>query len=688
MDSIGGGSIAPNFFLLANAIGTKAMTLSALLRALALTIATTTFTAPAYAEAASAKLDNPACLSCHDAKSKKIKVPGGTDEDGEPVERALNAIKPEKYAKGVHAKMACVACHGEITDTEAPHKKADGAKVASCASCHEDLWNKLQAENKADPKSRLAIVVQNVAAYKKSFHARPNKEDKTRVNATCTDCHDTHTFDVPPRGTSARTDWHMTVPNVCGDKCHSDELEEYSESVHGKAALDEHDNKAPVCSDCHTTHDIGNTSADPVKLAITESCGNCHKDEFKSYHGTYHGQVNRLGYAYTAKCFDCHGSHEITKADDPKSKVGEKNRLKTCMKCHSDKKPGMHDATPGYLSFGPHANGHDYKKYPEMWLATKFMVGLLIFVFAFFWAHSGLWYYREWQDRKAGTPHARIDTRGLKLDEDTHYFQRFHWGWRVAHLAFAIITMTLVLTGTTALFADSSWAPTVASLLGGPKVLGLTHRVAAFLFISIFMIHFIYVMQKLLRDRNFRWFGPDSLVPNWKDFTDCWGMFKWFLGKGPRPQFDRWAYYEKFDYWAVFWGVNIIGWSGLMLAFPHITAKYLPGWVFNVATLVHGEEAFLAAVFLFTVHFFNNHFRPDKLPPPDVVMFTGTQSLREFRHDHPAQYQRLVDSGELAKQLVEAPAKPFRIASVILGLTLIAFGLILLVLVAIGFFGG
>jgi hypothetical protein len=110
--------------------------------------------------------------------------------------------------------------------------------------------------------------------------------------------------------------------------------------------------------------------------------------------------------------------------------------------------------------------------------------------------------------------------------------------------------------------------------------------------------------------------------------------------------------------------------------------------VFNVATLVHGEEAFLAAVFLFTVHFFNNHFRPDKLPPPDVVMFTGTQSLREFRHDHPAQYQRLVDSGELAKQLVEAPAKPFRIASVILGLTLIAFGLILLVLVAIGFFGG
>ena len=165
-------------------------------------------------------------------------------------------------------------------------------------------------------------------------------------------------------------------------------------------------------------------------------------------------------------------------------------------------------------------------------------------------------------------------------------------------------------------------------------------------------------------------------------------MFKWFLGKGDKPRFDRWTYFEKFDYWAVFWGVNIIGWSGLMLAFPHITATYLPGWVFNVGTLVHGEEAFLAAVFLFTVHFFNNHFRPDKLPPPDVVMFTGTQSLEEFRQDHPAYYQRLVDAGELEKYLVDAPAPQMTLASKILGLTLIAIGLALLVLVGVGFFGG
>lgn len=124
-----------------------------------------------------------------------------------------------------------------------------------------------------------------------------------------------------------------------------------------------------------------------------------------------------------------------------------------------------------------------------------------------------------------------------------------------------------------------------------------------------------------------------------------------------------------------------------MLAFPHVTATYLPGWVFNVGTLVHGEEAFLAAVFLFTVHFFNNHFRPDKLPPPDVVMFTGSLPLEEFKRDHPAHYERLVQSGELEKHLVDAPSRPLRLGSVALGLALIALGFTLLALVATGFFG-
>jgi len=636
--------------------------------------------AGAAAPPAPAPLDNAGCLTCHDSKAEKIEVPGKDDEA-----RTLGHVDLRKYGKSIHGDLQCVACHTDIVDSQAKHRKQAGVEPPNCISCHQALWADVQKAGRSQEKPRLGLVVRNIEAYKNSFHARPDTDNPDKPKAFCEDCHSSHSFNVPPKGSERRTAWHKEIPDTCGAKCHEDQLEDYAASIHGEEVLDQGNAKSAVCTDCHTAHDVLNTSSETFKLANVNTCGNCHKEELASYTDTYHGQVNRLGYAYTAKCADCHGSHGIRAVDDPKSTVHPDRRMKTCQKCHSDKKPGMHDATPGFASFGPHANAHDFEKYPQMYVGSKFMVGLLIFVFAFFWAHSGLWYYREWQDRRQGKRVAHIKLEALGVDLAKH-FRRFPWGWRVAHLAFALITMTLVLTGTSALYAESSWAPLVAAAVGGPKILGLIHRVAAFLFIGIFLIHFFYVMQKLLRDRSFRWFGPDSLIPNWKDFADCWGMFKWFVGKGPRPQFERWAYYEKFDYWAVFWGVNIIGWSGLMLAFPHVTATYLPGWVFNVGTLVHGEEAFLAAVFLFTVHFFNNHFRPDKLPPPDVVMFTGTQSLDEFRHDHPAHFQRMVDSGELQQHLVEAPSRPFHVGSVILGLTLIAIGLGLLVLVGIGFF--
>ena len=114
---------------------------------------------------------------------------------------------------------------------------------------------------------------------------------------------------------------------------------------------------AAICSDCHTTHDIEDPALDSTKLVITKNCGNCHEENLKSLYGTYHGQVNTLGYAYTAKCFDCHGSHGIQRVSDPKSTVHPDNRLKTCQKCHTD-------ATAGFVTFQPHGTTHDFERYP------------------------------------------------------------------------------------------------------------------------------------------------------------------------------------------------------------------------------------------------------------------------------------------------------------------------------------
>ena len=619
-------------------------------------------------KAAAAPSEKPAsevCLGCHG--NKGFEAPG---PDGKL--RSLHVI-PDKFGKSVHGKRLCVECHLDIT--EIPHKTGVDHKV-SCVQCHESLWDTAKKENTTKEHERLGVVVEQIEKYMKSIHARPSKEDQSRTNATCYNCHDAHY--VYPKGSDERTEWRLSVPNACG-ACHTKERKEYATSVHGKAVLNDGNAYAAICSDCHTTHDVADPAMDSTRLVITKNCGNCHSESLKSYTETYHGQVNKLGYAHTAKCFDCHGSHGIQRTNDPASSVHPDNRLKTCQKCHTE-------ATKGFVSFEPHGTTDDFNRYPQIWLASKLMLQLLAGTFAFFWTHSALWFYREYKDRKQRKSRPHVQTGEMALGEEKH-FQRFPIIWRVAHLLFAFSLMVLTLTGMTVFYANSAWAPVVMKLLGGPQLAGLIHRTCAVVFATVFIWHLCYMALTIARNwKTFQIFGPNSMVPSWQDLKDVIAMFKWFFGLGPRPVLDRWTYWEKFDYWAPFWGVTIIGVSGVMLWFPNITAAILPGWVFNVATIFHGEEALLAALFLFTVHFFNNHFRPDKFPL-DVVMFTGSMPLEHFKREHAVQYQRLVETGQLEKHLVDAPSAPMARGARILGFTLITFGLILLVLVLTGVVG-
>ncbi len=630
-------------------------------------------TLPLVASAAEPpKLDDAGCLTCHDGRKGKLTLSGA---DGKP--RPMHVLEVDQAAKGVHAKLPCVACHTDIVDNASPHKKAAAPK-ADCVSCHQQLWEKVKSDGRADNQKGLGQLAAQIERYQLSVHSKVNADDKTRNNANCADCHDTHNFVRQPPAGPQREAWRLGVPAACGT-CHDENLEEYSGSVHGKAVIDKKDPKAAVCTDCHNPHGVDNTSKDEVKLSIVKACGSCHTANAKSYVDTYHGQITTLGYANTAKCFDCHGSHGILSPKDPASKVHPDNRLKTCQKCHKE-------ATAGFVTYQPHAHAGDFSRYPQVWVTTKFMIGLLAGTFAFFWLHVILWLYRESKDRAQGKarPLVQVDRLGIPAGKQ---FQRFGPWWRLGHLLFAVSLMILTLTGMTLLYSGSAWAPVVMKLLGGPKIAAIIHRVNALIFTGVFVVHLIYIVINLARNwRTFKLFGPDSLIPGPQDLKDVIAMFKWFFGIGPRPFFDRWTYWEKFDYWAPFWGVAIVGLSGFMMWFPNLTAQFLPGWAFNVAVITHGEEAFLAAVFLFTVHFFNNHFRPEKFPI-DTVMFTGAMTLEHFARDHPLQYKRLAESGELQQYLVDAPSKPMAIGSKILGFTLIAFGLLLLGLIVTGFWG-
>lgn len=634
-----------------------------------------------------AELDNTGCLRCHDSKAHKLKVDAA---DGKS--RALLAVMPDKYGQSVHGQMQCVACHTGITDSPPAgqgHQLDPGlsSKSLGCAECHQALWDTARKDNTASAKPGLGVVVDNIEAYRKSFHARASKDEPDKVNATCDNCHDTHSFRVPAKDSPAHAQWRLDSSALCGESCHSDALDDYTASVHGKEALDKGNAKSAVCFDCHNAHAVGNTSATPFKLAITASCGDCHTDEYQSYKATYHGQVNTLGYGYTAKCYDCHGSHGIRAVDDPKSKVHADHRLKTCQTCHSGKKD-LALATAGFASFQPHGRTDDFARYPQMWLGQKLMVGLLLGTFGFFWAHTALWFYREHKERQVGTLRPHVRAEALPTGPRRAHVRRFSAGWRLAHLVFALSLMLLTLTGMPLFYPDAAWAPWVMQALGGPKVAGQIHRVSAVVLGIVFFGHLVVMAIGVWRRRKtFRWLGPDSLIPNLQDLKDIVAMFKWFVGKGPRPVFERWTYWEKFDYWAPFWGIAIIGASGLILWLPTVAGAYLPGWIFNVAAIFHGEEAFLAVVFLFTVHFFNNHFRPDKFPI-ETVMFTGSMSLEHFKREHTLQYQRMLASGELEKYLVDAPSAPMSVGSKLLGFALIAIGLVLLAGVAIGFFSG
>ena len=257
------------------------------------------------------------------------------------------------------------------------------------------------------------------------------------------------------------------------------------------------------------------------------------------------------------------------------------------------------------------------------------------------------------------------------------YIQRFTRLNRILHILMIISFITLALTGMSLKFSYSGWAVILSKFFGGFESAGYLHRFAAVVMIGVFFTHLIDLIR-IKRKEFGSWIkffsGDNSMVFNKKDLQDFIGSLKWFLGKGDRPDYGRWTYWEKFDYFAVFWGMIVIGSTGLTLWFPELFTRVFPGWFLNVATIIHSDEALLATGFIFTVHFFNTHLRPEKFPM-DIVIFSGRIPLEEFKLDRPDEYNKLVERGELEKYFVE-PYQPIVIKAIkVFGWTALTIGL-------------
>lgn len=266
-------------------------------------------------------------------------------------------------------------------------------------------------------------------------------------------------------------------------------------------------------------------------------------------------------------------------------------------------------------------------------------------------------------------------------ERGAHYF-RLNLYHRILHGMVIVSFLGLALTGLPLKYAGTDWGRALSHALGGPFSTAYLHRVFAVVTFLYFVLHLAYVARLLLRGRPGVLWGPDSMVPQPRDLVQLVQHVRYFLGRGPRPAFGRFTYWEKFDYWAVFWGVTVIGGSGLLLWFPTFFARALPGWVFNIAIIVHSDEALLAVGFIFTVHFFNVHLRPEKFPM-DPVIFTGRVEEEELRREHPVEYENLVRTGRLAALRTDAPPPWMTNFSRVVGYTSLAIGVTLIVLIVL-----
>jgi cytochrome b subunit of formate dehydrogenase len=257
---------------------------------------------------------------------------------------------------------------------------------------------------------------------------------------------------------------------------------------------------------------------------------------------------------------------------------------------------------------------------------------------------------------------------------------------RYLHAVLFTTFLGLAATGLPMRFSQSIFARKFASGVGGFGAIIFFHKLFALVLTIAFLIHLkeIFTRGVLHREKGIFW-GSTSMVANWKDVKDLVGHLRWMVGLGPKPQFERYAYWEKFDYWAVFWGMLVIGFSGYAMWFAPFFARFLPGWALNAVLVVHSEEGLLAILFIFSIHFVNTHLRPDSFPM-DMVVFTGVESEEEFKHKRTQEYERLAKEGKLEARIGTAPAQWQVNFSKIVGFTAIAIGLTLLVLTLTAYF--
>jgi cytochrome b subunit of formate dehydrogenase len=567
-----------------------------------------------------------ACVDCHtDLKS--------SPHEGTPAKvlcATCHADEQAVYDRSFHAKAivngdskaaTCVDCHGsphELLPSSDPKSRVNHANIpATCGTCHGQKFVMEASGHSAQP----------FVSYEESVHGKAVAAGSDKA-AVCTDCHGSH--EILAASDPKSSIFKFNVPATCA-KCHGSVQQQYAQSIHGQA-IARGNGQAPVCTDCHGIHSIKahndpNSSVSAQNLA-RNTCGRCHESvrlsqEFgfegrraTTYLESYHGLASKLGSQVVANCASCHGVHNILPSADPRSTINRANLIKTCGQCH----PGVNEK---FVTAKVHVDAPLSADTGSVAvrLIRKFYLGMILAVIGGMILHNLIIWRRKAILRRR-TEHSLVT--------------RMNRNQQVQHAVLFTSFILLVLTGFALKFPES-W---FASLLGmGERVRALTHRIAALVLIAVGFYHLFYVAFSRQGRRLIVDFLP---VP--KDIRDLWETLRYYLGYSlEKPQFARFNYAEKAEYWALVWGLIVMASTGIALWAKILVGNLLPRWWLDVATAIHFYEAVLATLAIVVWHFYQVFLDPD-VYPMNWAWWDGKMSFEHYSEEHGLDAATLLDA--------------------------------------------
>ncbi len=572
------------------------------------------------------------CTDCHICVANKGMTPDKLKHKNAPVANCYVCHNKEasEHKKSIHGialregvdeAAKCWDCHGSHDILPVNNKKSPAyiSNIANtCAKCH--------AGSKLEKKFNFtaSMPVQN---YLASVHGKLQSKGDTTA-ATCTTCHGVHDIKNAAQPGSKISPYNL--PNTC-EKCHPKEVLRYKQSIHW-IYVEKGFKFAPVCNDCHTEHGIrkvsGKNNRKIARIMQQQTCVVCHQnkilakrvglkaDEPYTYEDSYHGLATLRGDEDAAMCIDCHNAHKILPKQDPESSVNVKNVKNTCKKCHPE-------ATQVFSESYSHHNISVASNKAQD-IVNTFYFWLILFTIGGMFVHNLIIYI-----------HDVIEKRKRIKERPT--IPRLTKNEVIQHIILFTSFIILAITGFALKFSQSWWSEGLTKIGLNEHVRQLVHRTAAVILILTGIYHVIY----LILTKRGR-FVLSALIPKFKDITQASQNIAYYLGLSKlKPEFDKFDYTEKAEYWALIWGTVIMGLTGFILWFPTAVGNWAPIWLIKVCQSIHFYEAVLASLAILIWHWFFVIFHPKEYPM-NLTWVDGQMSLDEYKEHHTEDFKTII----------------------------------------------